>query len=90
MTIAMPIKPIIKTTIKNVIIKPIRPTNIQTTIAMRNPVLCRELIITQLKIHPIIGIHPINAITSAVTNTEPNPVFLDPFTTDNAIFKNTV
>ena len=79
-----------KTTISTVIINPISPAINQTIKAMINPVLCRELITTQLKIHPIIGIHPINAITNAVTNTEPNSVFLDPFTTDNAIFKNTV
>ena len=82
--------PIITMTISTVTINPIKPAIIQTTIAIPNPVSCRELIITQDKIHPKQGIQPTNAIIKAVTKTSPKSVCFAPFTTDNAIFKNMV
>ncbi len=80
--------PIIKITRSTVIINPTNIAIIQTTIAIPNPVSCREFIITHDKIHPKQGIQPTNAIIKAVTKTSPKSVCFALFTTDNAIFKN--
>jgi len=66
-----------------------KPDRSQTTIAVPNPVLWREFIITQDNIQPMHGIHPTNAIINAVTNTEPNSSFLESKKL-KAIFRNIV
>lgn len=75
--------------IKNVNMIPIKPAINHTKMAFPKPVSCRELIITQQSMHPMIGIQPINAIISAVTNISPKSV-LSALNRLKAIFNNIV